>query len=90
MYHMRTYHETENKCDECEYKNGTRVQITNHMRTNHETCFVYKFRISFWVDMQKKIFQNFLMILCHPDPKPVQTSYFQLKSSSNQLKSSKN
>ena len=37
---MRTDHETsfgENKCDECEYKNGTRVQIMYHMRTYHET-----------------------------------------------------
>ena len=37
---MRTHHETsfgENKCDECEYKNGTRVQIMYHMWTYHET-----------------------------------------------------
>ena len=47
---MRTDHETsfgENKCDECEYKNDTRVQIMYHMRTDHETSFVYKLKISF-------------------------------------------
>ena len=85
MYYMRTVHETsfvyklriyEKKfpCDECEYENDTRVQIMYHMRTDHETCFVYQLRISFWVDMQKFFFQIFLMILCHPDLKPVISS----------------
>ena len=35
----------ENECDECEYENGTRVQIMYHMRTVHETSFVYQLRI---------------------------------------------
>ena len=57
MYHMRTVHETsfvyklgiyEKKfpCNECEYKNDTRVHIMYHMRTVHETSFVYKLKTS--------------------------------------------
>ena len=34
-------------CDECEYENDTIAQIMNHMRTVHETSFVYKLKISF-------------------------------------------
>ena len=49
----------QNKCDECEYNNGTRVQIMYHMRIVHETSFGYQLKISFWVDMQKKFYKIF-------------------------------